>query len=664
MLSRELARRVVFELNLTENAKFLAPTPTFSLWNLVSRATGWKPSADLQDLTAEQREAMAVARIQNGLNVDLIRDTSILGVSYSHPDPAIAATVANQVTKSFIDQTVDQTTQTSKLARQFIEEQVRETKKKLEDSEQALADYARKAGITVTDKDGSLISDNIAELNTALSQALQDRLAAQRYYQQVQQGNAATLPEVFQSQTIQDTKQKLVELKASYQENLATLKPEFPEMRSLKLQINEMQGQIDAEVASIATSIKIKYDQANEKVDALKRELADLEKQQADYQDKNIQYTILKRDVDSNRAQYDSLVSKLNEVAVGSDLKTTNASVIDKAIVPSSPYSPRLSLNVALATALFASLAAALIYLLELMKNDFSVPDQIESELKLPVLGILPATSDEDMESALDDNKSALSEAFRSLRTSLQFTATEGTLKSLLVTSAAQGEGKSTSCYKLARDFAALGQSVLVIDADLRKPRMHRMFNTDNALGLTNLLSNVIGRGEVRSTFHKTNHPGITLLPAGTIPPNPVELLMSQRMAQLIHWSTQRYDLVIIDSPPVMGLADACVLSRLADATLLIVSARQVTRKAVKGALGRLKASSGNVVGAALSKFAVDKFDYNYAYRYMHYNYYGYEDATPELENHTSSGTSEPILNRYFCRNVSGMLDRLRRRFA
>ena len=358
------------------------------------------------------------------------------------------------------------------------------------------------------------------------------------------------------------------------------------------------------------------------------------------------------------------MISKLNEVAVGSDLKSTNASIIDGAIAPPLPYSPRLSLNLALAIALFGCLAAAVVYFLELMKNDFSVPDQIESDLRLPVLGILPQTSEDEMTSALDDSKSALSEAYRSLRTSLQFTGTDGNLKTLVVTSSAQSEGKSTTTYKLAHDFAALGQKVLVIDADLRKPRMHRMFNTDNALGLSNLLSNVVRRGEFRTIFHATKNPNITLLPTGTIPPNPVELLMSQRMGVLIHLCTQRYDLVIIDSPPVMGLADACVLSRQADATLLIVAAKQTTRKAAKSALARLKASSGNVVGAALSKFSIDKFEYNYAYRYMQYNYYGYEDADKTIEDQSSPTRTETFLSRRTHRFISFLSDRFRRRFT
>lgn len=634
LFSRELARRVVFELNLTEDEAFLAPTPSFSLVNLINRITGAQKQADLEALSAETREAMAVGRVQHGLSASLVRNTSIMNVTFSHPSREHTALVANQVVESFIDQNVDRTSQTSDLARQFIEEQVRETKEKLQNSERALVAYAKEEGITLTGDDASLISENISQLNEALAQAIQDRLAAERYFEQVQEGNAATLPKVFESASIQATKEKIAELRASYQEKLATLKPGFPEMRRLQAQISELERQIDLEIASIAKTTEIRFEQAKQREAAVKRELEQLEREQREFQDKNIQYTILKREVDSNRAQYDSLIGKLNEVGVGADLRTTNASLVDEALAPGGPYSPQLSRTVLMSLFLFSAMAAALIYLLELMNNTFTVPDQIESELKIPVLGILPNVAEKEQMAALEDPKSALSEAYRSLRTSLQFTGTEGAMRTLLVTSAEPSEGKSTTVFKLAQDFSALGRSVLVIDADLRKPRLHRIFNTDNSIGLSNLLSNVVRQGDVVSIFRNTGNPNVTFLPAGTIPPNPADLLMSQRMALTLHFCAKKYDMVIIDAPPVMGLSDAPILSRHADATLLVVSSKQVTRKSVKTALNRLKNSGGNVVGAALSKFSVDNLDYNYAYRYMQYNYYSYDSGeTPKLEN-------------------------------
>lgn len=661
MLSRSLARRVVFKLDLAENGEFLAPAPAFSLMNLVRRATGSSARAALGDLTAEEREAMAVRRVMKNLTVEPVDNTSILSVSFSHADPKLAAAVANQVVHSYIDQKVDKKSETSELARQFIDDQVRESKEKLEKSEKALVAYANKAGITVTGDRLSLVAQNIAEINEALGKAIEERIAAETYYNQVRGGEAASLPEVFKSESIERTKERIAELKAAYRRKLGKLKPEFPEMRHLRAQIAALQEEVDAEVAAIGKSVEIRYRQASEKVATLKRELASLKAQQSQYHDKRIRYDILQREVESNRQQYESLVSKLNEVGVGSDLKTVDASIVDPAVVPRFPYTPRLSRTVALTLALFAAMAAALVYLFELTRNTFAAPDQVESELKLPILGILPTVTNGNLGDAFADNKSSISEAFRSLRTSLQFTGTEQAMRTILVTSAEESEGKSTVACKMAQDFAALGRKVLVIDADLRKPCMHRLFGRSNALGLSNLLSNVVQKSEVRTIFLETDKPGVTLLPAGTIPPNPVELLMSPRMVMALDQCANLYDLIIIDGPPVLGLSDAPILSRHADATLMVVSINQVTRKAAKSALARLRAASGNVVGAVVNKFTIEKFDYGQAYRYLRYDYYGYSEAPAGIEDHASSGRKTTNALGRVARAVSALLDRLRR---
>lgn len=658
MKSRDLARRVVYELNLSEDETFLAPTPTFSLSNLINRALGTSREADIEGLTPEQREARAVGLVQANLAIALVRNTSILNISFSHASPEHAAMVANQVARSYIDQTVDKTSETSDLARQFIQEQVIETKAKLQESEAALVAYAKEAGITVTGSDASLISENISKINAALGQAIQDRLDAQRDVEQVRAGNAGSLPQVFESESIQTTKQKIAELRATYQEKLNTLKPGFPEMIRLSSQIGELQKQVDAEVASIARAVEIKFEQSKEKETALKEELAQLEAEQSTFQDKNIQYTILKREVDSNRSQYDTLINKLNEVGVGSELRSSNASIVDLAVMPGRPYTPNMNRNLMLAMVLFAAFAAGIIYLLELMNNTFAVPDQIESELKLPVLGVIPFVDQEELHNAFSDNKSSVSEAYRSLRTSIQFTGTENAMRTILVTSSEPSEGKSSTAYKLACDFAALGKRVLIVDADLRKPRMHRIFNISNTMGLSNLLSNVVRKGDVSSLFQVTSVPNVTVLSSGTIPPNPVDLLMSSRMGLTLSYCAKQYDLVIVDSPPVMGLSDSPILSRQMDATLLVVAAKQVTRKAAKTALARLNAAGGNVVGAAFTRFAVDKLDYNYAYRYMQYNYYSYDTNPAQLENHATQNANAPAPNVRRTGPVAALFDR------
>src|SRR5690606_16275568 len=296
----------------------------------------------------QKREAMAVKELMDNLSVEPVRNTSILSVSFSHPDPELAATVANQVVRSYIDQNIDRKAEVSELARQFIEEQVRESKARLEESEKALLAYARKAGITAEGPETSLIGENMAEINKALGAAIEEWISAGTYYDQVREGNAASLPAVFESKSIEETKQKIAEREATYQRKLGTLKPAFPEMRHLRAQIAALRKQVGAEVAAIGKSVEVRYRQAGEKVARLRQELARLKAEQVDHREKKIRYDILQREVKSNRAQYDSLVRKLNEVGVGSDLRTTNASIVDPAVPPRRPFSPHLWRTVAL----------------------------------------------------------------------------------------------------------------------------------------------------------------------------------------------------------------------------------------------------------------------------------------------------------------------------
>lgn len=641
ILSYDLARRVVYDLNLSEKPEFLAPVASFSLRNLFARAFGSLNSRSAVPQDPEARERLAIQIVRQNLSAELVRNTRLLEVSFSHAVPTLAADVANQAVKSFLDQSVDAKSDTSRLTREFIQEQVISVKQRLETSEKALVDYARRAGITITGNDASLIAQNISDVNSSLAKAIDERLAAERYLTQVREGLAAALPQVAESASVQKAKQTLVELQATYQEKSATLKPAFPEMRRLSAQIQELKSQLNQEVTAIGRGVEIQHQQALEKERSLREVLKDLEGKQSEFQSKNIEYTILKREVDSNRSQYDSLIGKLNEAGVGSDMRNAAASILDRALVPGSPYSPQLSMNLAVGLALFLLLTAALLYIIELFNNTFAVPDQIESELKIPVLGILPKMDNPaNFSELLEDERSSISEAYRSLRTSLQFTGTDGQINTLLVTSSEPSEGKTTTAFKLAQDFAALGQNVLVIDCDLRRPNMHRMFKVENGIGLSNLLTNV-GSNSVSGIFRQTKYPRITFMSAGTIPPNPSDLLVSQKMGLTLHYCAKKYDMVIVDAPPVMGLSDAPILARQTDATLLVVSAKQVPRKAARQALKRLKASGANIVGAAMTKFAFNQVGYDYAYRYMSSNYYTYggsDAATKELENHARGG--------------------------
>jgi succinoglycan biosynthesis transport protein ExoP len=643
--SRDLARRVVVELNLANDADFLFPRPDFSIGNIFARVFGTSPRTDLGDLTAEERDALAIELLLKNLSVALLRGTSLLEVKFADQTPAKAAEITNQIVRSYMDQQVDQTIATSDLARDFIGEQLAEAKKLLEGSEAALVAYAKNEQLSGAGEDGGLITAKIEAINTSLATAIQKRLEAERLVAQIDKGEAAQLKQVLDSEAIQDTRSKIAELKGEYQQKLSQFKPGFPDMQRLAAQIAEMERQAQIGVETIAGSIRLGLAGATQEEADLRQKLTELQAEQVAFRDKNIEYTILKREVESNRAQYQTLVDKRNELGVVSDLRRANIDVVESAIPPKSPFEPSFFRNVLLALGLATTLSAAIIYLLELMNNKFSVPDQIESELKLPVLGIIPKIEGVKLTDGLNDPRSSLSEAYRSLRTSLQFSSADGAPHTLLITSSEPGETKSTSARKLAEEFAAIGNNVLIIECDLRRPSLHRVFKTDNTMGLTNLLTNSVAQEDIHALFHRSGaHPNLTFLATGPMVPNPADLLSSSRMGAVLRACSKNYSVIILDGPPVIGLSDALILSRMAEATMLVVAAHQTARKSAKAALKRLQSAGGHIVGAMLARLDMDRIEYaySYSYRYMYEGYYAYggareEEETPKLEQEGAS---------------------------
>lgn len=639
VLSYPVARRVVHTLGLADQPAFLAPTPTFSVVNLVKRIFRVDLSSRPPTLTAADRERLAVEKVQGNMTVRPIVGTNILLILYSDTDRQRAARIADQIAMGYISERIDQASQTSQTARNFIEDQVAQVRVRLQKSEEDLAEYARSNQLQLTGDDSNLITTNTIELNKSLLQVEKDRIEQEGYARLLARGRVNDLPQVVENQTLNQLKVRVAELRGEYEMKLGELKPAFPEMKSLQARIAEADRQITRTTAAIAESIRLKYQELQAREQAMRGRLADLERQQAEFRDKNIRYTILKREVDANRSQYQSLINKMNEVGVSTEIRSPSAAVVDAAQIAPYPSQPRLSIHMLVSVLLGMLVSALTVYAIEVMTRHFSTPDQVEADLGVPVLGIVPRQSPEEIGKATADPSSALSEAYRSLRTSLQF-AVPDNFHTLLVTSSEPSEGKSTTVYKLSHEFAALGRRVLVIDADMRKPSLHKLFGANHAIGLSNFLMSSHAADSEGGMFQATATPKVTFLSAGILPHSPADLLNSDNMAILLSRCSGYFDVVLIDAPPVIGLADAPILARMADATLLVVSTRQVSRSSARSSIARLNAVGANVVGAAMSKFTVDRFDYKYGYKYQNYNYYNYKAEHPAIEGLTSDGSS------------------------
>ncbi|RZL08931.1 MAG: polysaccharide biosynthesis tyrosine autokinase, partial [Rubrivivax sp.] len=336
-----------------------------------------------------------------------------------------------------------------------------------------------------------------------------------------------------------------------------------------------------------------------------------------------IQYNILKREVDTNRQLYDGLLQRFKEVGVAGDVRANNISIIDRAEVPRWRFKPNLMLNLAIGLLLGGMLGVLVAFLLEFLDDTLKTPDDVEQKLRLPVLGIIPRLGPK--ESVVDiarDTRSSFSEAYRSVRTALQFSTDHGVPKTLLVTSTGPGEGKSTTALALARNFAELGKRVLLIEADMRNPSLHRTLGLDgHGMGLSNLLAGAATLAQ--STLDATDERFKVIL-AGPLPPNPAELLSGSKLVSALTIACEHYDQIIIDGPPVLGLADAPILANVVEGTLLVVNSSKTRISAAQAGLKRLLSARARVVGALLSKYDPRSAGYGYGYGYQYESYYAY----------------------------------------
>jgi polysaccharide biosynthesis transport protein len=637
--SRSLAERVATDLDLAAASDFLDP-PSTSAWAKLRRLI--RPSASTTTGTdnnsgkgnLEQRKAAATGMVLGGLSIAPVPNSTLVRISFDSPTPAWAQRIANGLADSYVKSNLERRYGATAYARNFLKERLDELKLKLEDSEKALVAYAQEKELIGDIKPGgkdqnasqSLAESDLAALNTALETVVADRIHAQELWEQANNSKEIGLPQFLEDKAISTLRGQRAALMADYQNKLSTFKPDYPDMLRLKAQINEIDQEIKSEADVIKQSLKAHYDSALQQEVLLKTKMDEVKRAVLETRNKEIQYNILKREADTNRTLYDGLLQQYKDIGVAGAVGTNNVAVIDRAQLPGAPYKPdlRMSLVKWLMFGLFG--AALIIALFEILDDTFKSPEEIEEQLGLAVLGIIPM-SDGSVLGDISSPSHPIAEAFRSFRTALQFSTDQGAPKSIVVTSAQPGEGKSTTALALAVNFAQLGMKVLLIDADLRNPSQHRNLGRSNGAGLSNYLA---GGAIPESIFRKTDFDGLYFMPSGPLPPNPAELLAGPKMLSLLSTAGEKLDVVIIDSPPVLGLADAPLLASIASGTLLVIAAAYSRRGVVKAALKRLHFSRARMLGALMNKcdfrsnYGYGGYGYGYGTEHAALEYYGY----------------------------------------
>ena len=622
--SRSLTDKVIEDLKLTEPEDVQKQASSKSqLTKLLEDIREWLGKTDDSIDTSNKNVPYADVILKN-FSVTPVKNSAIVTLSYVDKDPKQAQAIVNSYAKNYIQLNLERRKNSSANSDSFLKKELADAKSKLEISEQKLIDFAKRESIIQLSADSksadSLESQTVISLNIALAEAEKDRIAANARLEQAQYMGASKLLE---DPTIQQLKNQSAKLQSDYQEKLQIYKPEYPLMLQLQSQINEINLQIqnasNKVTNTVSKALKAEADAAKQRESELRNKLAKQQSNLLAYRDKSIDYNLLQRDVETNRKIYEALFERSKEFEISSGLGKNNVSIVDSALVPNKPFKPNAPLNVALGGVLGLFLGILSSFLFEFVNDKVRTSDELEKLTSLPILGIIPRMRgtglDADIKRAMISNldpTSAVAEAFRSMTTMLMFATRTGLPHTLNITSALPSEAKSSTCVNLATSLGQMGKRVLLIDADLRKPTAHQRFKLDNTVGLSSYLTY---QAELEEAVQDTNIKNVQLLTAGPIPPNPVELLASDRLETLLGLAPEFFDVIIFDSPPTIGLSDAFILSNRVNATILVAAYGQARRRIILDTLKRLRRANANLIGVIFTKVK-GKAGHGYGYGY------------------------------------------------
>ena len=617
--SRELAERVARRLELFGDEAFLA-------------AMEVPPPAD--GLPERLRQDQVVGLLQAGLGVDLPRNSRVARISFDSTDPEMSARVANGFAEEFIQASLRRRFDKSAYARNFVAEQLDEARAQLEASERELNAYARDAGLIRAREPGisddssnrasSVTSSSLLQLNEAANRAQADRVAAEARWRAESNTPLLSSETVLADPTVQSLMQQRAARRAELQSARERYLDDHPQVRELTSQIAEIERQLNAAARNVRNGIRARYTAAREAESQLRGQVGRLERETLAEQDRSVRYNTLAREADTNRSIYDGLLERYRELNASAGVAASNISIIDPADPPLGPSSPNVMRNLLLALILGTAIAGVAVFLRDQLDDRIRVPEDIDAKFGIPLLGVVPRVpGNEEVGTAMEDPKSSVAEAYNSLRGSLLHATREGLPKILLITSSQPTEGKSTTSWATAASLARMGRRVVLVDADMRRPSIHRRAGIANERGLSDLLTSDAAPGDFVSA---TSTEGLVVLPSGKQPPSPTELLTGPRMALLLERLGEEYDAVVVDSPPVLGLADAPALAAISDGVAFVVESNRGGRGALKSALRRLRAVNANVLGAVLTKFDPQRAGHGYS-AYYGYDYYRYESG-------------------------------------
>jgi len=618
--ARSLADRVVRAENLVGNDKFFE---YYGVDLTQLSVVDEKRRTNLDSESRARRSKLASILLLRNISISPVRGSSLVDVRFTSPDRAFSTKIVNSWAEQFIESNLDRRFAATQDARDFLEGRLSELRERLEQSERQLVGYASAKEIVTlsssqnadgnTKSDRTLAGNDLEAMNIALARATADRIAAESAARQGSSISRANLT----NRTIAGLRQRRAEIEAERAKLLVQFEPEYPTVKALTSEIQALDKSIGREENRVNSGARSAYSEALQRERDLQRRVKELKSRFTGQQRDSIQYNIYQREVDTNRQLYNGLLQRFKEIGVAG-VGTNNIAIVDKALVPSNPSSPNLLLNLAFAFLAGVGLAGAYVFVQEQVDQSLRNPASVKDILGLTPLGAVPDIESDDIFEALEDTKSPISEAYFSIGTSLSFLTDHGAPRSMLFTSTRPNEGKTTSAYALAEMLSRTGRNTLLIDGDMRNPSVHHIVETENSRGLSNLLS---GDDELQGVIHATSRKNFSVMAAGPIPPNPAELLSGNRFKKIIEKLNETYDHVIVDAPPVLGLADVPLLAKSVEGIICVILANGAKLRAIRSGIQRIRAANTPIFGAIVTRIDNRNSSYGYGYGYG----YGYE---------------------------------------
>jgi succinoglycan biosynthesis transport protein ExoP len=646
--SRDLAERVIRGQHLADNDAFLSPGPSrrglFAMSGrllTLLRPRGWDASSAASSDAAPaagEVDPKLIDRYMTYLSVQDVRGTDLIEVRFTTPDPSLSAFLAAAHTQAYIEANEEARRATDVTAKEFLGRQIRESRDQVESAEAALAHFAAEHPNVAVNQEQKTVAQRITDVSSGLSKAEETRVGLQSRYDFLTAPTADPLAYFLDRPGVQKLHMALLDLRAERAGLGERLGPNHPQMAERRRHESEIEQQLRGEVAQETAGLRARLEAATLREEALRRKLGHLEEASISLRELGSRYEVLKSDVETRHGLHASLLKQQMETAVNSELTARNVRVVERPDIAQRPSTPKLPLNLTLGFLAGLVMAGAAVLLCDYFDNSVKSSAEVEL-LQLPMLGTIPnfalarrassrgpAGGDAPQDRprigqdpgliVLNEPRSPAAEAFRALRTAVLFSTPAAPPKVIMVTSAGASEGKTVTSVNLASSLAEGGSRVLLVDVDLRRPRCHHVLGVTNDRGLSSFLA---GQAEFESVVHVVGDTSLSFVPAGATPPNPAELVGSARMRDAVEQLRDRYDFVILDSPPVLPVTDAVVLGREADGVVLVVKGYDTPRELVRRARDQLLHASVHLLGAV-----VNNVDLNWGDHYFYNRYYGY----------------------------------------